>query len=358
ISYRMLDAQASALAGQLQRHGVQPETLVAVLAERGLALVISVLAIWKAGGAFLPLDPQQPAKRWQQVMQQSAASLVLSSPTLLPSLRQAYQQSAAESPQLLVLPHLLAQGAPEGEPYRRWHWHGHQLAYVISTSGSTGQPKGVMVEQAGMCNHMLGKLADIGFVAGEHLAQTGPQSFDIFLWQALAPLLMGGRVEIFPDEVALQPSSLLQQLQERAISHVQLVPAFLRALVQQVSQFLQEGQEPPTLRDLRWVIPTGDALPSQVARDWWQSYPQIPLLNSYGSTECSDDQCHYALSGPEQLAQQGAIVALGSPIANLRSYVLDRAWRLLPVGAVGELALGGVGVGRGYVGDPVRTAQV
>src|SRR5581483_584624 len=207
ISYHMLDAQANALAGRLQRHGVQAETLVAVLAERGLALVISVLAIWKAGGAFLPLDPQQPAVRWQQVMQQSAAALVLSSSPFLPHLEPVCQQ--VELP-VLLLPDLLKQQTPEGEPYRRWHWHGHQLAYVISTSGSTGQPKGVMVEQAGMCNHMLGKLADIGFVPGEHLAQTGPQSFDIFLWQALAPLLMGGRVEIFPDEVALQPSWLLQ----------------------------------------------------------------------------------------------------------------------------------------------------
>jgi amino acid adenylation domain-containing protein len=231
-----------------------------------------------------------------------------------------------------------------------------QLAYVIYTSGSTGTPKGVMVEHAGMLNHLRAKLGDVHLKPEQCLAQNGPPCFDIAVWQSVAPLLRGGRVQILPDEVALDPARLLAEIEEQAIAVLQLVPSMLRALLTQL-EALQERR--PTLSALRWIVPTGDALPSALCQQWLKCYPTIPVLNTYGSTECSDDQCHYAITSLAQLADAGpAIVPLGSPITNMRAYVLDEQLEVLPMGVVGQLCLGGLGVGRGYLREAERTARV
>jgi acyl-CoA synthetase (AMP-forming)/AMP-acid ligase II/2-polyprenyl-3-methyl-5-hydroxy-6-metoxy-1,4-benzoquinol methylase/acyl carrier protein len=211
-----------------------------------------------------------------------------------------------------------------------------------------------MVEHAGMLNHILAKLDDLGVTGADVIAQNGPQSFDVSVWQFLGPLLRGATVEVLPDEVAHDPARLLAEVQRRGITVLQVVPAVMRGMIAEARSL---GDRRPPLTALRWLVPTGDALMAELCREWFALYPDIPVLNTYGSTECSDDQCHLAITGPADLAGSPAIVSIGTPIRNMRAYVLDRRGAPQPVGLNGELYVGGVGVGRGYLGDPARTAE-
>ncbi|MFL5653190.1 MAG: amino acid adenylation domain-containing protein, partial [Ktedonobacteraceae bacterium] len=233
VSYQQLNGQVNTLARVLVAQGLEPEEVVAVLAERSIAFVTAMLAIWKAGGVYLPLDPQHPALRLAQVLKQSAAQLVLTTSALLPTLQKALDTlPAAIRPQVRLLedvvqPDVLSPNLPQ-------QCVPSQLAYVIYTSGSTGIPKGVMVEHRGMLNHMLAKLGDVQLKPKECIAQNGPQCFDIAVWQSVAPLLIGGRGQILPDEIALDPARLVEEIEEQGIAVLQLVPSMLRALLTQV----------------------------------------------------------------------------------------------------------------------------
>ena len=222
---------------------------------------------------------------------------------------------------------------------------------MMYTSGSTGNPKGVMVEHEGMINHVMGKLSDLGMTDIDALAQNGPQSFDIVVWQCLAPLVVGGCIVVFPDDVAEDPARLLEEVGKRGVTVLQMVPSMLQAVLDEAS-----ATGVPALTSLRWMVPTGEALPTDFCRRWMALYPHIPVLNTYGSTECSDDQCHYSLYALGAADQSVAIASIGAPISNMTAYVLGGNLAPVPVGVVGELYIGGLGVGRGYRDDPKRTA--
>lgn len=354
LTYRELNRRANRLARHLQDLGVGPETLVALLIERGIDFVVAILAIFKAGGAFLPLDPQHPAMRHARILEQSRSRLVLTTEKFGTALIEASGTiDVNQRPQVIYLEKLLQKsGAAENLPLLSTPGN---LAYVMFTSGSTGVPKGVMVEQVGMVNHIYAKIADLGINAEDRVAQNGPPCFDIVVWQCLAAFLSGGCTFIFKDEIALNPVQLLRQIEQQNITILQAVPSILRAVVQQAETL---GDARPRLKNLRWVVPTGDALPPELCRQWLQLYPTIPLLNTYGSTECSDDQCHYAIYQPPPLDYPLAIMPIGRPIQNMQTYILDQQLLPVPIGVVGDLYIGGIGVGRGYLHDERKTAEV
>ncbi len=341
LSYVELDARVTALARSLMTLGCGRGVIVAVLLPRGIEFVTALLAIARAGGAFLPLDARHPVSRTLQVLEGSAAPLVLTCDALAATL--------PDDPKRIVsIEALEGAGSNATLPVIA----PGDLAYIMYTSGSTGAPKGVMVEHRGMINHVLGKLGDLGMTARDVLAQNGPPTFDIVVWQCLAPLVNGGRVIVFPDAVAEDPAALLAQVDERGVTVLQCVPSMLHALLDEISA---RSSRPP-LRALRWMVPTGEALPTELCRRWFELYPHIPVLNTYGSTECSDDQCHYVLRALDAVDAAVPLVSIGTPIANMTAYVLDRSLMPVPPGVVGELYIGGIGVGRGYYRDPARTA--
>ncbi len=353
VSYQELNRQANRLARLLVKAGVGPDVVVALLAERGIHYLITMLAVFKAGGAYVPLDPTHPARRFYQVLSQSQSALVLTSAEFMPALSEALAEiPAGQRPPMLLIERLLQQEeTAENLPLRCGF---KQLAYVMYTSGSTGTPKGAMVNHLGMLNHNFAKIADLQITADSVVAQNGPQCFDIFVWQNLAALLVGGRVHIFKDEIAHHPRRLLEEAARVNISVLQLVPSMLRAIIQDMEP---PGEARPALPALRWMVPTGDALPTELCRKWLTLYPSIPLLNTYGSTECSDDQCHYPLyKVPPDYGLP--IMSIGRPIGNMRVYVLDCLGAPVPIGVMGELYVGGIGVGPGYLNDPARTAEV
>jgi len=351
LTYRQLDRRSSGLALQLAAEGVGPGGIVALLADRGLGFLTAVLAVLKTGAAYLPLDPGHPEQRLAQVLELSEAATALASEAYLPGLRGAVGRLGARRPALLSLEELLERLGPDR--YQPSPAAPTSLAYVIYTSGSTGVPKGAMVEHRGMLNHLYAKVRDLGLGAADRVAQNASQCFDISVWQLLAPLLVGGRVHIFDDDVAQDPVRLLRSAEGAGITVLEVVPSMLRMMLEEIGE--PDGFR-PSFGALSGLIATGEALPPELARRWLAEYPGVPLWNAYGPTECSDDVTHHRMGLPP--AQGVLRVPVGRPVANMRLYVLDRGFRLVPVGGAGELCAGGVGVGRGYLKDPGRTAAV
>jgi amino acid adenylation domain-containing protein len=219
------------------------------------------------------------------------------------------------------------------------------LAYVIYTSGSTGLPKGVMVEQRGMLNNQLSKVPYLALSERDVIAQTASQSFDISVWQFLAAPLFGATVEIVPNAIAHDPQGLLAHVQATGISVLESVPSLIQGML---------AGDHQALDGLRWMLPTGEAMPPELAAQWLQRYPAIGLVNAYGPAECSDDVAFFRV---DPASTQGSYLPIGTPTDNNRLYLLGEDQALVPLGAVGELCVAGTGVGRGYVGDPLRTAQ-
>ena len=351
LSYQELNAHANRLAHQLREHGVGPDRLVALLAERGIPFLISILAVFKAGGAYLPLDPRHPPARLRQVIELSRCCIVLATAPFAPTLADALEEVPADlRPELLYCEEMLQ--ASQSEENLPVYSTPHDLAYVIYTSGSTGKPKGAMVEQRGMVNHIYAKIEALALTSRDRVAETASQCFDISVWQFLTALLVGGSVQIYPDEVAHHPVELLTQVEQHQISILETVPSLMRAMLD--ADGIKAASR-PKLEALRWLIPTGEALPVDLCQRWLRTYPHVPLVNAYGPTECSDDVTHYPIyEAPDETRSS---IPIGRAIPNMRLYVLDRHLEPLPIGVSGELYVGGIGVGRGYLGDKRRTGE-
>ena len=178
------------------------------------------------------------------------------------------------------------------------------------------------------------------------IAQTASQSFDISVWQFLAAPLFGARVDIVPNTIAHDPQGLLVHVQAQGITVLESVPSLIQGML---------ASERLSLDGLRWMLPTGEAMPPELAHQWLLRYPQIGLVNAYGPAECSDDVAFFRV---DLASTRGSYLPIGTPTDNNLLYLVDGALELVPLGAVGELCVAGTGVGRGYVSDPLRTAPV
>ncbi len=350
LTYRELNARANRLADVLIEEGVGPEVLVALLAERGVDFLIAMMGVFKAGGAYMPLDPRHPAHRIGQVLSRSEAKIVIADSRSGSLAAELIAALAGETPPaLFVLEELI--NAPRQQENLGRDFLPNQLAYVIYTSGSTGVPKGAMVEHRGMLNHLLAKVRTLELDDKDIVGQTASQCFDISVWQFLAALLVGGRVQIYDDEITHDPASLLDQVELGEVTVLETVPSMMRAMLTEAGQ----RRRMPELSALRWMIPTGEALPPEVCRHWLSLYPEVPLLNAYGPTECSDDVTHCRI---DDVPSDGAMrVPIGRPITNTRIYVLNDVLQPQPVGIGGELYVGGEGVGRGYLNEAGKTSE-
>ena len=350
LTYEELNQRANRLARTLRSAGVGEDTIVAVLDERGPDFLTMILGVFKAGAAYLPLDPHHPALRVMRVLELSRPQVVVIGNRQRDQLATVLELSPeSDRPHVLILDDVLSEQKSDANlnlPMR-----GDQLAYVIYTSGSTGMPKGAMVTRDGMLNNMDSKLSSLAMAPTDIVAQTASQCFDISVWQFLTALLCGGTTHIIPDDIVRDPARLLSQLEEADVTLFEAVPAVLHAMLNAADA----STAAPSLASLRWVLPTGEALPPAVCRDWFARYPTIPLLNAYGPAECADDVAVY----PMHTAPSNDVnhVPIGRAIRNIRLYIVNRFLVLVPPGVSGELCVGGIGVGRGYLQDPVRTAE-
>jgi amino acid adenylation domain-containing protein len=350
LTYAELSEQADAVAGALAQAGALRGTVTALLASRGAQFLAALLGILRAGCVLLPLDPRDPDRRLGATLAHSEAAIVIAGPgfeALAASLLDAAGE--ARRPSLVALADALGH-TPERE--RRVTVAPSDPAYAIFTSGSSGAPKGAMVAHAGLANHLRAKVAALAMTDTDIVAQTAPQSFDIAIWQHLAPLLAGASVRVIADEATHDPVKLLRALDEEQVTVFETVPSMLRALL---DEEVQRAAGRPRLMALRWLVPTGEALAPKLCRRWMSHYPAVPLLNAYGPAECSDDVTHHVIEWPP--AADSVRVPIGRPIAGARVYVRDARGELAPMGAPGELHVGGVCVGLGYLHDPELTAQ-
>jgi len=344
-TYRELEARATRLTEQLRSKAVGPETVVGLLVPRSTELLTAMLAVFKAGAAYLPLDPNHPSPRHLLVLKQAQVRHVITTREAAPDLK-GYEDTG----EILCVEEITLEKDPKPELPEIGSTG--NLAYVIYTSGSSGVPKGAMVEQRGMLNHLYAKLQDLNINSADSIAQTASQSFDISVWQFLAPLLAGGKVAVVPDAVVTDPQQLFGYLSKNAITIAEVVPSMLRAFLEEVDQGRLQA---PELASLRWLLVTGEALPPELIGRWSARYPAINLLNAYGPTECSDDVTHQPLI--DSPWQEWVHTPIGRPIINTQLYVLDERLEPVPVGLAGELFIGGLCLGRGYLYDPALTAQ-
>ncbi|MFI6516692.1 amino acid adenylation domain-containing protein [Spirillospora sp. NPDC050679] len=347
LSYAELAVEARRIASLLEREGVRPGEVVGVGGARCASVVAAFLAIELVGALYVPADETWPAGRVRDVLAQAGAALLVtvdegaSAPALL--------EGAGEAGCRVVR----VQEAAGCEP-----WEGaarleslDQPRYVLFTSGSTGKPKGAVVEHLGMINHLYAKIIDLELTGADVVAQTAPLGFDISVWQMLCPLLVGGRVDVIGDEVGHDPVAFARAVDGQGISIVELVPTMVRHLLDDLAD-----APAGSLAALRWMIATGEELPTELSRRWLAAMPHARLLNAYGPTECSDDVTHHTVTaGDLELLR----LPIGVPIVNSRLYVLrredDDTWSACDLEETGELFVGGVCVGRGYLGDPGRT---
>nr|BBH88069.1 hypothetical protein KTC_28200 [Thermosporothrix sp. COM3] len=343
VTYAHLKQRADQLTALLQRHRVGPESVIGIYLERSVPMLISLLAILQAGAAYVPLEPEYPPERVRLLLEDTSASVILSTRELLQT-RQLNEQGIP----VLCIEELFEQ--QPSSPQAPASPHPDQLAYVIFTSGSTGRPKGAMLSHSGMINHLYAKLDILQLGKQDRVAQSASLSFDISLWQFLAPLLVGGSVCILTPTIMHTPFMLTQALRRFNINTLELVPSQIRMLLEDGEQRNDSEALP-----LRWLISTGEAIPPLLCRQWLQRFPVVPIINTYGATECSDDVTHKIIS--ELPDERSVNVAVGRPIANMQIYILNDDLEPVPVGVTGHIYIGGQGVGRGYIHNPQRTAE-
>ncbi|MFF8918554.1 amino acid adenylation domain-containing protein [Streptomyces sp. NPDC015032] len=343
LTYRELNARANRVGRALLARGLRPEGVVAVVTERNLDWMAAVLAVFKAGGVYLPIEPHFPADRLATMLSRAACGLVLTEPGSTSTLDQALGSLSGVRK--------LCVGAAYEEDHADddlgLHIAPDQLAYIYFTSGSTGEPKGAMCEHAGMLNHLYAKIDDLEIGEGQVVAQTAPQCFDISLWQLVSGLLVGGRTLLVEQEVILNVQRFVDKIVDGRVAVLQVVPSYLDVVVSWLKQ------HPRELPDLRCVSVTGEALKKELVQRWFAAQPGIKLVNAYGLTETSDDTNHEVMDR----VPGGDRVLLGPAVNNVHVYVVDEHLIPVPLGAPGLIVFSGVCVGRGYVNDPERTRQ-
>jgi amino acid adenylation domain-containing protein len=341
-TFGQLNRRANGLARALLACGLAREGIVAVVTERNLDWMAAVLGIFKAGGAYLPIEPHFPADRIARMLARAGCRLVVTERGSTATLERALESVPGMRILYLNDPHEHAEGNPGVRVTA------DQLAYVYFTSGSTGEPKGVMCEHAGMLNHLHAKIHDLGIGEGDVVAQTAPQCFDISLWQMVSALLVGGRTLLVEQEAILDAGRFVDRIVSGRVAVLQVVPSYLDALLSYLAL------HPRELPDLRCVSVTGEAVKKDLVERWFAAQPAIALVNAYGLTETSDDTNHELMDRVPDRER----VPLGRPIHNVHVYVVDEHLSPVPLGAPGEIVFSGVCVGRGYINDPERTRRV
>ncbi|HEX5725950.1 MAG TPA: amino acid adenylation domain-containing protein, partial [Longimicrobiaceae bacterium] len=313
LSFAELNARANRLARRLAALGVGPESIVALALERSAEMVVALLAVSKAGGAFLPVDPTYPAERRRWMLEDSGARLVLTASALDEMAGEIASESDANLPVEVDV---------------------ENAAYVIFTSGSTGRPKGVVVPHRGIGNLAAAQREAFGVEPGGRVLQFASFSFDAAVAEVAHALLSGAALVMARPEQA--GPELIALLREEAVSVATLPPTLLAALPD------------ADLPDLRTMVSAGEAVSAEVVARWGAGRR---FVNAYGPTEttvCATLAVDPATDGPPPI---------GKPIANVRAYVLDARLRPVPIGVPGELCVGGIGVARGYLGKPGQTAE-
>jgi amino acid adenylation domain-containing protein len=354
LSYGELDRASTRLAHLLRRAGVGPDQLVAISLERSPAAIVALLAVQKAGGAVLPIDPQYPEDRIRHMLEDSGARFLI---TRFGLASRFPAGPRAAGPKVFTFDGPAAEIAlEESEEAFASGLEPHHLAYVIYTSGSTGKPKGVAVEQRNLVHYAFDAAETYRIAADDRLLQFATLSFDTSAEEIYPALLKGATLVLRDEEMIASPATFFGVLASERISVLNLPTAYWHELCAD----LGDGSAVALPAELRLAIIGGEAALAERLDRWQKSVAAasrpVVLWNTYGPTETTIVATRFDLSHWRP-ADHNTDVPIGGPIADLNAYVVDSELRLLPPGLPGELCIGGAGVARGYLGQPELTEE-
>nr|QEO74614.1 condensation domain-containing protein [uncultured bacterium] len=342
ITYAELNAKANQLAHHLQSLGVGPDVLVGICVERSIEMLIGLLGIWKAGGAYVAIDPSYPQERQALMLSEIDVPVLLTQQKLISALPQ-------HSAQVVSLDADWSNISRQSEINPGVQVFGQNLAYVIYTSGSTGTPKGAGVYHQGLVNTFNWFINDFQITAEDRILLMTSLSFDLTQKNIFTPLMAGGTLYLTPVEDGYDPILIADLIAEHQITLLNCTPSAFYPLVDNgdYDSFYK-------LISLRHLFLGGEPISLQRLSSWTEFYDfNTIIVNTYGPTECTDIVASYCLDGR---AGEDASVPIGKPIFNAELFIVDRDLNLLPVGVAGELCIGGDGVGAGYINDSRLTA--
>ncbi|GGG69762.1 non-ribosomal peptide synthetase [Paenibacillus radicis (ex Gao et al. 2016)] len=348
LTYEELNDRADRMAAVLRSKGVAIETIVPIAAQRSLSMMITIMAVLKAGGAYLPIDPEHPPERIRSILEDSGAKLLLSGAKWIPTLP--YFQGETLNLDDLAAASELSMGA--GKVDLSFEAGPEHLAYVIYTSGSTGKPKGVMVEHRAVINRL--NWIQTAYPLNEHdvILQKTPVTFDVSVWELFWWSFAGASLYLLEPGGEKEPSLLLRTIKEQAVTVMHFVPSMLGVFLPYAADRGRGGE----LSSLRYVFASGEALKPRHVAGFYSLMDRGGsggrLINLYGPTEATVDVSYYDC--PDV---QAGTIPIGKPIHNIRLYIVDERMRPQPIGVSGELCIAGAGLARGYHNKPELTEQ-
>ncbi|MCX8132083.1 MAG: amino acid adenylation domain-containing protein [Clostridia bacterium] len=343
LTYADLNKRVNQIAWTLRKKGVKPDSIVGIMTGRSVDMVVAIMAVLKAGGAYLPIDPDYPMDRVTYMLEDSGAQILLTQSSLLDRLGFSGSSEAGAGLSGIDLVNLEDEKAycsETGDP--EIVNTSEDLAYVIYTSGSTGKPKGVMIEHKAVSNFIKGVTDRIDFSKGKSILALTTISFDIHVLEILLPLTKGLRI-VIADEMQQRDSKLLNEVIDiNNVEMLQITPSRMQLLLKGASSL-------SCLKKLKIIMIGGEAFPQNLLLEL-KGLTDSRIYNMYGPTETTVWSTISELSGAEN-------IDVGKPIANTRVYVLNKAKKAVPVGVAGELCIAGDGLARGYLNRPELTAE-
>lgn len=337
VTYRELEQRSLKIANYLNSHGIGKEDIVGVYMNRSYDSVSSTIGILLSGAAFLPIDVKTPVERIDYMMNQSQAKLMLIN-------------EASNRIHGVSINQILNTEAKSEPCYLDIDIGKEDLAYIIFTSGSTGEPKGAMIENRGMNHHLSEKIRILGLDHNCVVAHNAPISFDVSVWQMIAPLCVGGTIVIFSEHQVLSVRKFVKLLVTENVTVLEIVPVYLKFIIDECSR------KNYNLNSLKYVISTGEELKLSLAKRWFEIFDNIPLINAYGPTEASDDITHSIITSTT-IHDISDIVPIGKPINKISLYIKNERLEDCDIDQMGELWVSGICVGRGYINNAEETKK-
>ncbi|KOY62142.1 peptide/polyketide synthetase [Photorhabdus heterorhabditis] len=342
IDYHTLWSQSLTLAAHLQAQENQTSSLIGVVMEKGWEQVVAVIGILLAGRAYLPIDASYPQQRIHQLLASGEVDTVLTQPKFI------QQISWPDNVQVISLDETLLNRLPVNPGEHNLSIHPEDLAYVIFTSGSTGKPKGVMIDHQSAVNTILDINQRIALNEYDSVLAISELTFDLSVYDLFGPLSCGAKLVMPAPGDSKQPDKLLTWLQQESVTVWNSVPAFMQLLEEYARSY------PHSLDSLRWILMSGDWIPTHLPAKLYALHPELNLLSLGGATEASIWSIAYPIA---QVDPNWRSIPYGKPLANQTFYVLNSALSPCPVWVTGELYIGGQGLALGYWADSEKTEQ-